>query len=59
LKCLNLFETKRFFIFHVVINLKKLAKNKAKDLNDIGIALEIVPLVLKGDQFDYTKFYGV
>jgi hypothetical protein len=41
------------------MNYKKLAKNKAKDLNDIGIALEIVPLILKGEQFDYTKFYGV
>jgi hypothetical protein len=42
-----------------MINHKKLARNKAKDLNDIGIALEIVPLILKGEQFDYTKFYGV
>jgi hypothetical protein len=36
-----------------------LALNKAKDLNDIGIALEIVPVVLAEEKFDYTKFYGV
>ena len=36
-----------------------MAKNKAKDLNDIGISLELIPLVLKGESFDYSKFYGV
>jgi hypothetical protein len=36
-----------------------MAKNKAKDLNDIGIGLELIPLVLEGDSFDYSKFYGV
>lgn len=38
---------------------EKLAKNKAKDLNDIGISLELIPLVLdSNEQFDYSKFYG-
>lgn len=37
---------------------EKLAKNKAKDLNDIGIVLELIPLTLDGEQFDYSKFYG-
>ena len=38
--------------------LEKLAKNKAKDLFEIGIALEVVPVVLKDEKFDYNKFYG-
>ena len=38
-----------------------MAKNKAKDLHDIGISIELVPLVLKGESnsFDYSMFYGV
>ena len=39
--------------------LEKLAKNKAKDLYDIGIVLEVVPVVLIGEEFDYSKFYAV
>ena len=39
--------------------LQKLAKMKAKDLIDIGINIEIVPLILKGETFDYSKFYAV
>ncbi|CAF0845279.1 unnamed protein product [Brachionus calyciflorus] len=38
--------------------LEKLAKNKAKDLYDIGIVLEVVPVVLMGEEFDYSKFYA-
>lgn len=40
-------------------NQQKLAKNKAKDLNDIGILLEVVPVALKNEEFDFSKFYGV
>jgi len=36
--------------------LKRLAKNKAKDLNDNNIKLEIIPLVK--DKFDYSEFYA-
>ena len=25
---------------------------------DVGISLDIVPFVLKGEKFDYTKFYA-
>lgn len=39
--------------------LEKLAKNKAKDLYDIGILLEVVPVVVEGERFDYSKFYAV
>ena len=40
-------------------NKKKLAKIKAKDLHDVEINTEIIPVVLKGEKFDYSKFYGV
>jgi len=70
--CSNLFslitqkiDTKRLMMFTRRSNphdgnkiFEKLAKNKAKDLNDIGIALEIIPLVIKGEEFDYSQFYG-
>lgn len=70
--CSNMFassakslDTKRIMLFTNTENphqgnkkLEQLAKNKAKDLNDIGIMLELVPLIAKGQQFDYTKFYG-
>lgn len=39
-------------------SLQKLAKNKAKDLNDIGITLELIPFVNEDKLFDYLAFYG-
>ncbi len=39
-------------------SLEKLAKNKAKDLCDIGIVLELIPLVVGDEKFDYGQFYG-
>ena len=48
-----------FKIYFITCKLKKLSKNKANDLKDIGIALEIVPVVMKDQTFDYNKFYGV
>lgn len=39
--------------------LQKLAKNKSKDLYDVGINLEVVPVIFEGDKFDYSKFYAV
>jgi hypothetical protein len=36
-----------------------LAKNKVRDLHDIGISLEILPVVPKGEKFDYSRFYAV
>ncbi len=39
-------------------NQEKLAKNKAKDMNDIGILLELIPLIIADEKFDYGKFYG-
>lgn len=72
--CSNMFSTvtkrldsKRIMIFtrrpnphENNTNLEKMAKNKAKDLHDIGISIELVPLVLKGESnsFDYSMFYG-
>ena len=38
---------------------KRLAKNRAKDLFDVNIGLDLVPVLKEGERFDYTKFYGV
>jgi ATP-dependent DNA helicase 2 subunit 1 len=70
--CSNMFssvtqklDSKRIFLFtrksHPHENkklLEKLAKIKAKDLIDVGIKIEIIPVVLKGETFDYSKFYA-
>lgn len=59
------FDSKRIMMFtHNPIphngnqNLEKLAKNKAKDLHDIGIIIELVPLIRENECFDYSLFYG-
>lgn len=41
------------------LSFKRLAKNRAKDLNDIGIALELIPVICEGEEFSYSKFYAV
>jgi ATP-dependent DNA helicase 2 subunit 1 len=60
-------DTKRIILFtcnsHPHRNdksLEKFAKNKAKDLYDIGINLEVIPIVNnnKENKFDYREFYG-
>lgn len=70
--CSNMFstvkrklDTKRIMMFtrssnphQGNLNLEKLAKKKAADINDMGIVLEIIPLTIKGEKFDYLKFYG-
>lgn len=35
-----------------------MAKSKYKDLNDIGIKFDIIPLVKKEQKFDYSDFYA-
>jgi ATP-dependent DNA helicase 2 subunit 1 len=40
------------------IDYQRLAKNKAKDLIDIGIQLDVVPLSKRGETFDFSEFYA-
>jgi len=37
---------------------QRLALNKAKDVMDIGIKIDLIPLYKKGDKFDYSEFYS-
>jgi hypothetical protein len=36
-----------------------LAKNRAKDLADISINLQVIPILNENEKFDYLKFYAV
>lgn len=70
--CSNMFssikkklDTKRILMFTRKSNphrgnkfLEKLAKRKAADIADMGIVMEIIPLMNDGENFDYLEFYG-
>ncbi len=36
-----------------------MAKNRAKDLADISINLQVIPILNENEKFDYLKFYAV